>query len=287
MNEETPDFTAALEPLRKSLIDHRLYGSMENLPALRLFMQQHVFAVWDFMSLLKTLQRGLTCVEVPWLPSPEPKLARLVNEIVLGEESDLSRDGTAICHFDLYLQAMHEAGADTGPIREFIASLRAGHELETALAGASAPEHVRAFVHKTFAIIGGGNLHEIAAAFTYGREDLIPSLFSGIVARVDESSNGCLQTFLYYLKRHIELDGDEHGALGREMVELLCDGQAQRQVEALSAAADSLMARIALWDGIAVEIDSFRNSDSSGANQKSEAPQGAADSDPPPPMANP
>lgn len=256
MKEDTPDLTAALEPLRESLIAHRLYGSMENLPALRLFMQHHVFAVWDFMSLLKALQRGLTCVEVPWLPSPEPKLARLVNEIVLGEESDVTQDGAAICHFDLYLQAMHEARADTGPIREFIASLRAGHDLETALARASAPEHVKTFVHKTFAIIGGGKLHEIAAAFTYGREDLIPSLFSGIVERVDEASNGCLKTFRYYLQRHIELDGDEHGALGREMVDLLCDGQEQRQIEALSAAADSLMARIALWDGIAVGIDS-------------------------------
>lgn len=256
MNEDTPDLIAALEPLRESLITHRLYGSLENLSALQLFMEHHVFAVWDFMSLLKALQRGLTCVEVPWLPSPEPKLARLVNEIVLGEESDVTKDGAAICHFDLYLQAMREAGANTGPIREFITSLRSGHDLATALADVSVPEHVKVFVHKTFAIIEGGQLHEIAAAFTYGREDLIPSLFRGIVTRVDNASNGCLQTFLYYLQRHIELDGDEHGVLGREMVNLLCGGHSQRKIEALSAAADSLMARIALWDGIAMEIDS-------------------------------
>lgn len=256
MNEDTPDLSAALEPLRESLVAHRLYFALESLPAMQLFMQQHVFAVWDFMSLLKTLQRGLTCVEVPWLPSAEPKLARLVNEIVLGEESDISPDGTATCHFELYLKAMDEAGADTKPIGEFIASLRAGDDVDTALSRVHVPEHVKVFVRKTFSIIAGGKLHEIAAAFTYGREDLIPSLFNGIVSQVNEASDGCLQTFLYYLNRHIELDGDEHGALGREMVEILCDGQEQRQVEALTAAADSLMARMALWDGIAAGIDS-------------------------------
>jgi hypothetical protein len=256
MNQDIPDLTASIEPLRESLINHRVYSLMENLPALRLFMEHHVYAVWDFMSLLKALQRGLTCVEVPWLPSPAPKLARLVNEIVLGEESDITRNGEAICHFDLYLRAMREAGADTGPIEQFIACLRAGHDLETALARASAPDHVAAFVRGTFSIIAGGNLHEIAAAFTYGREDLIPSLFSGIVEQVDEASNGCLHTFRYYLQRHIELDGDKHGALGREMVDLLCEGQEQRSMEALSAATDALMARIALWEGIAKKIDS-------------------------------
>jgi hypothetical protein len=204
---------------------------------------------------LKALQRGLTCVEVPWLPSPAPRLARLINEIVLGEESDLMEDGGAICHFELYLRAMREAGADTGPIERFISSLRAGLDLETSLARANASEAVTAFVRKTFAIIDGGNLHEIAAAFTYGREDLIPGLFGGIVARVDRTSHGRLKTFHYYLQRHIELDGDEHGALGREMVNLLCAGDEQRQLEALAAAADALLARITLWDSITVEID--------------------------------
>lgn len=256
MKEDTLDLNAALEPLRESLIAHRLYGSMENIYSLRIFMEHHVFAVWDFMSLLKVLQRGLTCVDVPWLPTPEPKLARLVNEIVLGEESDITQQGEAICHFDLYLQAMCEAGANTEPIKQFITSLRSGDDLDTALARASAPDHVAMFVRKTFSIIAGGKLHEVAAAFTYGREDLIPGLFTSIVAQVNEATNGSLKTFHYYLERHIELDGDEHGALGRERVDLLCGEDEQRVAEALAAAADSLMARLALWEGITEKIDS-------------------------------
>lgn len=244
-----------LNPLRESLLKHPLYERMEDLGALRVFMRDHVFAVWDFMSLLKALQRALTCVEVPWLPVPHPRLARLLNEIVLGEESDLTEDGEAICHFDLYLRAMREAGADTGPIDSFIAKLRGNMGLEPALAAAGVPDHVQTFVRQTFAVIEGGKLHEIAAAFTYGREDLIPSLFGGIVARVDEVSRGKLKLFRYYLQRHIELDGDEHGALGREMVDLLCADDPELQKEALSAAATALRSRITLWQGIARQVE--------------------------------
>lgn len=245
----------SLEPFRESLLKHPLYQRLDSLEALRIFMQDHVFAVWDFMSLLKTLQRALTCVEVPWLPTPEPRLARLMNEIVLGEESDLTEDGEAICHFDLYLRAMREAGADTRPIETFIARLRDQMELEPALAAAGVPDHVRSFVRQTFAVIEGGKLHEIAAAFTYGREDLIPSLFGGIVARVNEMSQGKLKLLHYYLQRHIELDGDEHGALGREMVELLCAGNSELKREAVSAAAAALCSRIILWDGIERQVE--------------------------------
>lgn len=247
--------TNDLDRLRESLLSHPLYGKMASLDALHLFMHSHVFAVWDFMSLLKSLQRALTCVEVPWLPPARPRLARLLNEIVLGEESDVTEEGEAICHFSLYLRAMREAGADTRQIETFIASLRQNGDLEKALAAAVVPGHVCTFLRETFAVIEGGKLHEIAAAFTYGREDLIPSLFAGIVAQVDATSQGRLKCFRYYLQRHIELDGDEHGALGREMVDLLCEGNVDRQQEAIAAAAAALRSRIKLWDGISNHLE--------------------------------
>jgi hypothetical protein len=249
------DPAAALAPLRQSLLKHRLYEKMENLGALRIFMEDHVFAVWDFMSLLKALQRSLTCVEIPWLPVQEPRLARLINQIVLGEESDVTEDGEPICHFDLYLRAMREAGADTRQIDVFISKLRTNSGLEPALTAACVPDHVRSFLRQTFAVIQGGKLHEIAASFTYGREDLIPALFGGIVDRVDEVSQGKLRLFRYYLQRHIDLDGDEHGELGREMVDLLCDGNPALQKEALSAAAAALRSRISLWEGIRHQVE--------------------------------
>jgi hypothetical protein len=260
---ENPDSQspfAELNSLRESLLEHPLYARLDTLPALQVFMQAHVFAVWDFMSLLKALQRALTCVEVPWLPVPEPRLARLLNEIVLGEESDLTEEGEAICHFDLYLRAMREAGADTTTTETFMDKLRDRMPLDAALTAAGIPDYVQLFVRQTFTVIEGGKLHEIAAAFTYGREDLIPSLFGGIVARVDEVSQGRLRLMRYYLQRHIELDGDEHGALGREMVDLLCAGKPELQREAFEAAATALRSRIKLWDGIVSQLEASGSS---------------------------
>ena len=87
-------------------------------------MRYHVFAVWDFMSLLKSLQKEITCVSPPWKPSKYPaEMVRLINQIVLGEESDLDQSGNAISHFELYLKGMEEVGASTAEIRDFISTM--------------------------------------------------------------------------------------------------------------------------------------------------------------------
>src|SRR5882724_6088954 len=65
---------------------HPLYEHVSDEHSLRLLMRTHVFAVWDFQSLLKSLQRSLTCVEVPWLPTADAEARRFVNEIVLEEK---------------------------------------------------------------------------------------------------------------------------------------------------------------------------------------------------------
>jgi hypothetical protein len=50
-------------------------------------------AVWDYMSLVKRLQSELTSNSLPWLPPKSARIARFTNEVVLGEETDLSPDG--------------------------------------------------------------------------------------------------------------------------------------------------------------------------------------------------
>ena len=93
----------------------------------------HVFAVWDFMSLLKALQRRLCCVNVPWTLSANPAACRLVNQIVLGEESDEDDKGNASSHFEIYRRAMRQCGADTAPIDSFIIEVDDGHHGPTAV----------------------------------------------------------------------------------------------------------------------------------------------------------
>jgi len=69
------------------LISHQLYHHVCDEQSLRFFMRAHVFAVWDFQSLIKALPRMLMCVKIPWLPSSDPMARRLINELVLDEES--------------------------------------------------------------------------------------------------------------------------------------------------------------------------------------------------------
>ena len=242
---------AAIEPLQTELREHPLYRSIRSLPALRTFMESHVYAVWDFMSLLKALQRSLTCVELPWRPSGDPTARRLINEIVLGEESDLY-EGSFLSHFELYLHAMESCGADGSRVTELVRAVEAGHSLEDALR--SAPGESRAFVEATFATLATGETHRIAAAFTLGREDLIPEIFSAFVREMDEQVPGPIAPLRYYLERHIEVDGDQHGPMAMAMLRHLCRSE-QDWADATEAATHALRARLAFWDGIYRRIE--------------------------------
>jgi Protein of unknown function (DUF3050) len=117
---------ATVAPLREVLLNHPIYREVNSLNRLRKFMQQHVFAVRDFMSLVKRLQSELTSSRLPWTPPARAQIARFANEVVLGEESDLDPDGKPTSHFDLYLQAMDDIGADSTKMRSFIAQLELG-----------------------------------------------------------------------------------------------------------------------------------------------------------------
>jgi hypothetical protein len=239
-----------LVPLKKALLEHAIYRHIDNLPALRLFMEHHVFAVWDFMSLLKELQRRLCCTTVPWLPSGQPLGSRLINEIVLAEESDADRRGGFASHFELYHRAMTGCGASTAVIDQFLNALRAGQPLTTALELTPVPEDVRRFVRQTFAVIGEGGICALAAAFTFGREDLLPALFRRVVDELAVQSCGGLADFRYYLHRHIGLDEEEHGPMASKLIGLLCDTDEDRWQEAERAAVRALEARQDLWDGM-------------------------------------
>jgi hypothetical protein len=243
---------ARIAPLRARLAAHPLYRSIRTEAQLRTFMQSHVFAVWDFMSLLKALQMRLTCVSTPWMPTALPESRRFINEIVLGEESDLF-EGKAISHFELYLKAMQHAGADTSAIHNLLSDLTATPVLE-ALRNAQIPEGARAFSLITFSLVETGKLHALAAAFTFGREDVIPDMFRSLVRDLNAQKNGALDTFIWYLERHIEVDGEDHGPLSLRMVADICGTSEQRWQEASQAAEDALKARLALWDAILTEL---------------------------------
>ena len=239
-----------LAPFRAALLEHPIYGEIDHLESLCTFMEHHVFAVWDFMSLLKVLQRRLCCVGVPWLPPADLEGSRFINDIVLAEESDEDGQGGFASHFELYHRSMNQCGAGTHAIDEFLNELRRGAEVTTALLSSSAPESARRFVQSTFQVVENGELCEVAAVFTFGREDLLPGVFQQIVDNLNQNSGGRLKEFKYYLERHIELDGDDHGPMATRLLKSLCGDDKTSWKKAEKAAIDCLIDRRELWDGI-------------------------------------
>lgn len=236
---------------RAEVVGHPLYGRLRDAEAIRTFQEHHVFAVWDFMSLLKSLQRNLTCVELPWVPTGPTGSRRLINDIVLVEESDELRGGF-ISHFELYLAGMEQAGADTSVVEEFIALLRTGMKVEHAIGKAGIPAPAAEFVTLTWDIIAAAPVHCQAAAFAFGREDLIPDMFQQVVT-VNEQVGG-LDTFVDYLARHIEVDGEEHTPMAMQMLADLCGDDDVKWEECAVTVTRALAARAKLWDSILAAI---------------------------------
>lgn len=239
----------SIADLRKQLQHHSLYDRLKDIKDVQLFMENHVFAVWDFMSLLKALQRHITSVNTPWVPYENPKLTRFVNEIVVAEESDISELNEPQSHFQMYVDAMIQIGADVAPIEHFITAIRAENSVRSALKKVSINAGVVNFVNHTFSVIETNEPHKIASAFTFGREDVIPDMFIQILDRFDEQ-NTKYTKMRYYLQRHIELDGDDHGPLSLKMVEELCGDDSQKWKDVEQVAKASLEHRVQLWNAI-------------------------------------
>ena len=254
MNKSLEHIQASIVPLREQIINHKVYGVIEDLEDLRIFMEYHVYAVWDFMSLLKSLQINLTCTQVPWFPMGSGSTRALINEIVAGEESDLDSNGDKKSHFEMNLDAMQQCGADTTPILRFIEELKATGDFEMAYAYSDTPVEARSFVDYTFEIINSGEAHLQASTFTFGREDLIPNMFLTIVNDLNRKFPDQISLFKYYLDRHIEVDGDHHSHLALAMTSELCAENESHWKTAEAATIKSLKKRIELWDGAYNEI---------------------------------
>lgn len=243
---------AEIKEVRHQLVNHALYQSLTSVEDIKVFMQHHVFAVWDFMSLLKALQLHLTNVGIPWTPGKSPVLARFINEIVWGEESDVNELGEPKSHFEMYLDAMRQIGADTTQIDDFIQLIEQNQSVLTAANQVDLIASVKTFIEFTFEVIATNQPHLIAAVFTFGREDLIPDMFIEIVQGTkNEAAHNKL---VYYLNRHIELDGDEHGPLSLKLVAELCENDINKWNKAATVARQALQLRVRLWDGVVAAI---------------------------------
>ena len=246
-----------LEQKKQKLFGHPLFIKITTLGKLQHFMQYHVFAVWDFMSLTKRLQQDLTCTQLPWLPCADPHAARLINEIVLAEESDEHPTRGYCSHFELYLDAMTEVGASTVAITRFIELQSQGVEVSAALQMIGAPQGVARFVDSTLQIALSAPTHCVAAAFLHGRESVIPSMFERLLhSHVFIGRQA--PTLCHYLSRHIDMDSDDHGPAAHQLLQRLIEADPSRQREADNTALGAVESRITLWDDVLASMQEVR-----------------------------
>jgi len=245
-------FEKELRPYQDRLAQHPIYGAIRSVEHVRIFMSRHVFAVWDFMSLAKRLQRDFTCVELPWMPVLNEDSARLINEIITGEESDIGHDGQPASHFRLYLDAMDEVSAPTEKIETFISQFSRSYALGKALNQARVPAYVQTFVKHTIKTARNASTAEVVSSFLFGREDPIPEMFQTLMERWGLTAQQAPK-LTYYLNRHIEVDSGDHGPGAQKLLSRSIITP-QVQEKALRAAIDAIEHRIRLWNGIYREI---------------------------------
>lgn len=235
--------------LQNKLANHSLYYKIQTKDQLCTFMSFHVFAVWDFMSLLKFLQQKLTCVSIPWFPSKNNKYTRFINEIVLSEESDYDVDGQNKSHFEMYHDAMEYLGASTLGIDTFLGSLMKAKDFKESLLDCQINSTLVEFLSYNMKLIESKETHKVLSLFTYSRELLLPDVFLGLLEGCQNKFEKATK-FKFYLERHIQLDGDEHGPMALDLLKDICGDNLKMWDEVFDVAVRSLKLRIKLWDKV-------------------------------------
>ncbi len=246
-----------VEEFDKRLNRHPIYGEVKSLTELRIFMEHHVFSVWDYMSIIKYLQHEIAPTTYPWVPKGQGNIRRFINELVMGEESDKSlKDGEFVSHFELYLSAMEEIGANTNKVRKFVEVVME-KGLKVAFSVCDIPLPSRNFMENTFSLIHSNKPHEVAAALALGREHIIPVMFKSLLAKMSVTEQDA-PTFYYYLSRHIQLDGESHGPLSMQLLNGLCNSEKQKIAEAVKAVDQAINCRLKFWDEVNQQICAVR-----------------------------
>lgn len=249
-----------IRPLQRQVLDHPIYDALESAEDLRVFMAHHLFAAWDYMSLVKYLQDRIAPARVPWMPTGDPGPRSLINRLVADEESGIFDEAGAPSgsHFEQYCRAMDEVGADKAMSRRFLDRV-AEQGIDAALYSDLVPLPARYFTETSFCFIREDKPHVVAAALAFGRENLVPEMFRKFRdgSRIGDKA----PRFHDYLDRHLGPEAGYRGPLSLELVKVLCGGDPRLIEEAETAAEEAICARLRLWDGTLEAIRGARQAE--------------------------
>ena len=125
-----------------------------------------------------------------------------------------------------------------------------GDQFREALHRAGISEPAQEYVQSTWDIIESQSPHRIAAAFTLGREEVIPDMFQNFLKTIEKHVPVELGHFAYYLGRHIHADADRHAPMAMRMLVALCGDDPDKWREAAETTQIALQARQEFLDAI-------------------------------------
>ncbi|MGA9174798.1 MAG: DUF3050 domain-containing protein [Thermoactinomyces sp.] len=242
----------SIQTARKEILSHPLLSHLHKSECVRIFMKHHIFVVWVYMSLLKKLQQSFTCVSLPWMPRPNSLFARFLNELAIWEETDKDGKGNYASHFEILSQAMEEMKADTEPIQTYLQMLQAGYHPIESLFQSEIPPSVADFVKHNLGLALNGQLHEVASAFYYGYEYLVPELYALLSKSFSKAPVS--ERLTYYLNRHTQIKSNKRAPLAENLLLTLCEEDPVKIAQAEKAAQSTLEVWHGLLDGIMAEI---------------------------------
>ncbi len=113
-----------------------------------------------------------------------------------------------LSHFEMYIEAMNEVGANSDLAMHFVRQV-GSLGVDQALADKAIPKSCRDFSQYSFDLVRSAKIHQIASAFCFGREKVIPIMFQSILDKMNIRQSDA-PMFHLYLNRHIEIDGESH-----------------------------------------------------------------------------
>ena len=242
-----------LSQLKKSIRGHTLFSNKLSNRQIAIFMESHIYSVWGFMSLLKSLQYALSSNNLPWIPTSNTTngLVNFINEIVLSEESEHIKGIGFISHFEIYLLAMEEIGAKVNNIKKLIKNIENNKKYKNAILDIKIHKEVRDFLDFDIKTSQSNSLPKIIGGFTLAREQVIPNMFEYIIPAIKDKKSA--KHFITYLRRHISIDGDRHGPLASKLLETICSSN-KDMCTAYQSGIKSLKLRLKVWDKVASEL---------------------------------